>query len=563
MPEKRKKMRIIRTAAPLFFVIISAFLVASFYHNVFHVHLRHLSPSSLSPSKNQNPNLAIREDLIRGPDPSPLRAPPDSILFHDWEVLVVLPENPFPSSASALGHTCLFQDGAASPALPAGVLPRGARATFKCRMPFSVRRLRPFFTPALTRTPEILRATPAFVGNSPEMLRWSSLAYESISTEDDVIVFAKGVNGRQGVNVPPSALRCIFGNGVTTAVTSSVQEVFRCGKPDRPIPGDEVKITLEIRTESVDRAHPSVALYAPRQRTLAAEAEPALICACTMMYNSGKFLREWVMYHATIGVERFVLYDNGSDDDMADVVEKLLEAGYHVTTILWPWPKTQEAGFSHCAVSYRDTCKWMAFVDVDEFIFSPSWTNASQPSKHMLESFLPKSPSSSSSPSPSIGQIALKCFEFGPSNRQSHPKEGVTQGYTCRRRIEQRHKSIVLLDAIDSSLVNVVHHFKLKDGYRTLRLSREVAAVNHYKYQAWLEFKKKFRRRVSAYVVDWRNPTNLASKDRTPGLGNNPIEPVGWAGKFCEVNDSRLRDVNRQWFGLESPTGYKLAWEDG
>ncbi|KAF2310231.1 hypothetical protein GH714_007328 [Hevea brasiliensis] len=262
-----------------------------------------------------------------------------------------------------------------------------------------------------------------------------------------------------------------------------------------------------------------------------------------MVYNVGKFLREWIMYHSKIGVEKFILYDNDSDDDLYSVVEDLNEEGYNVETLLWLWPKTQEAGFSHAALHAKDSCKWMIYIDVDEFVFAPSWDSSSEPTDQMLKSLLP-----SLSSSHMIGEISILCNEFGPSNQRSNPAEGVTQGYTCRRRVENRHKSIVLLEAIDDSLLNVIHHFSLKKSYRMKHLSLEAAVVNHYKYQAWEEFKAKFRRRVSAYVVDWMSGLNPLSKDRTPGLGYEAVEPPGWENKFCEVRDDRLKMLTERWF---------------
>ncbi|KAI6690661.1 hypothetical protein NL676_027489 [Syzygium grande] len=275
-----------------------------------------------------------------------------------------------------------------------------------------------------------------------------------------------------------------------------------------------------------------------------------------MVHNVAKFLREWVVYHASIGVDRFLLYDNDSDDGLRSVVGDLNRGGYDVRVLTWPWPKTQEAGFSHGAIYANASCEWMAYVDVDEFVFAPAWNGSALPSRFMLTSLLPARDDPARH-----GQVSIKCYEFGPSHRKTHPPEGVTQGYTCRRRIEQRHKSVLRLDAADASLLNVIHHFRLKEGYRTKQVRLEDGVVNHYKYQAWSEFKTKFRRRVSAYVVDWTQAINPASKDRTPGLGFEPVEPRGWAERFCEVRDDRLKALTRRWFGSESGSGYGMAWQ--
>ncbi|GLT94525.1 hypothetical protein SLE2022_122620 [Rubroshorea leprosula] len=483
-----------------------------------------------------------------------------AVLLPSWEVLVVVvvsTENK-PASRSDNNFYCLFPNNATSLAKFYGVLPFSNAMAFKCVLPRSNRRRSPFYQPVLTRSPG--SESPALPAR--ELPRWSFLVYDSVSTEDDVVLFVKGVNKRQGFNRSPEEFRCVFGDDlkttVKTPITSSVQEVFRCSHPNlKRLGGERIKVSLEISGE-LNRQIPSVAYYTPR-RKVAPPNPKKLLCACTMVYNSAKFLREWVMYHSEIGVEKFLLYDNGSTDDLPKIVDELNQEGYNVEKMLWIWPKTQEAGFSHGAVYAKDSCVWMMYFDVDEFVCSPSWLNSSNPSKNMLNSLLPRNPDLNR---PLIGQISIKCNDFGPSGRKTHPPDGVTQGYTCRRQVEQRHKSVVLLEAVDRSLLNVVHHFGLNQSlYRTVELSLKAAVMNHYKYQAWPEFKNKFRQRVSAYVVDWTKAVNPTSQDRTPGLGFEAIEPQGWAQRFCEVRDERLKKLTQRWFGSNTPNGYKLAWE--
>ncbi|XP_068645313.1 glycosyltransferase family 92 protein At1g27200-like [Aristolochia californica] len=576
------------------FILLSSLIFASFYLSLFRsYHRTRVSPAAtLSPSlsalvelsPSSNSRVALLRHVAR---PRSRVTPPFSVLFPDWEVVVFLDAPLWVDSAG--GFFCHFQDGSVSPAKPESVIRDAAENTaFKCRMPSSVRRLRPFFSPMVTGSSEI-NPLEAVDGPLLEMSRWSLLAYEALSTEKDVVLFVKGVNSRQGRNIPEAYLRCVFSNGVKTTVTSSSQEVFRCSHPPKekpPSAGEKVKVSLEVTNpDETPREVPSTAYYTqPPSRKSARNPPKSLLCACTMIRDAAKFLREWVTYHAALGVDRFFLYDNGSEDDVEAVIHKLTEDGYQVTRTLWAWEKTQEAGFSHCAVSYKDTCAWMMFIDIDEFVFSPYWLNSSSPSRHMIPSVLPMAiPSLSLSSSPSswplsplslnladsqlfmsrrIGQISIPCHEFGPSNQAAHPKNGVTQGYTCRRLVEQRHKSIVLLDAVDDSLLNLVHHFQLKEGYRSRKVSKNKWVVNHYKYQAWPEFKKKFRRRVSAYVVDWRIDMNPTSQDRAPGLGFVPVEPDGWKTNFCEVNDTRLMELSERWFAVEGENGQRMAWQD-
>ncbi|GAB4833016.1 hypothetical protein Ancab_007039 [Ancistrocladus abbreviatus] len=499
-----------------------------------------------------------------------------SILVPNWEVLVIT--SPAAFNYSGDNCTCVFRNNAIAPARFSGELPFTKQITFKCEFPANVRRRLPFLQPVLIKSDsQLLKISPA---TAPELLKWNFLVYESFSSENDVVLFAKGVNNHQGINRPASELTCLFINAATvmrTSVKTSMQEVFRCAHPDLSSLQPLIRASLEIKSDENGTSTaaavqlPSVAYYHPQQRTVA-ESNRKLICACTMVYNVAKFLKEWVMFHSKIGVEKFILYDNESNDNLQKVVDELAGEGYNVETLFWIWPKAQEAGFSHCAVHAQQTCTWMMYIDVDEFIFSPSWLNSDSPSPHMLKSLLPKHPplppkevvEAANDPphAAAVGQVSIKCHEFGPSNRSVHPIEGVTQGYTWRRRFEQRHKSIVLLEAVDQSLTNAIHHFELKKGYRTRTLGIESAVVNHYKYQAWPEFKAKFRRRVSAYVVDWRQNVNLLSKDRTPGLGSEAVEPIDWVQKFCEVRDERLQNLTRRWFGVETEDGnIVVAWQ--
>ncbi|KAJ1397573.1 Glycosyltransferase family 92 [Sesbania bispinosa] len=505
-----------------------------------------------------------------------------SVLLPDWEILIIVSPNT-PLSFTDERH-CLFPNSATSPARYSGVLPFTNRTTFKCDLPESVRRRRMFSQPVLV-SGGTSENESAFQSPAPELMRWNFLVYESFSTEDDVVLFAKGVNHRQGYGRSTKELRCVFqiGDGrdaVRNAVTSSVQEVFRCPHPDPSQLGlgsERVGISIEIIGENI--VVPSVAYYMPRSKPkpnavetrIQAQAQPEyLLCACTMVYNVAKFLREWVMYHSEVGVGNFILYDNDSDDDLYEVIKELRAEGYNISTLLWIWPKTQEAGFSHSILysKSKGLCTWMMYVDVDEFVYSPSWGDVNENGDghglglgHEFPSL--KSMLLREQGKGRVGQVSMRCLEFGPSGQKQHPVEGVTQGYTCRRRVEQRHKSVVLVDAVDRSLWNVIHHFQVneKEGFRSKQLRVEEGLVNHYKYQAWDEFKSKFRRRVSAYVVDWRQAVNPNSKDRTPGLGFEAIEPKDWTQRFCEVRDQRLKLLTQAWFGSSTPNGYRMAWQ--
>ncbi|CAM0943801.1 unnamed protein product [Alopecurus aequalis] len=482
----------------------------------------------------------------------------EAVLLPEWEVLVLLRRANATDAPGLRNATCVFRGGASSPARALGSLPASGRQAYTCIMPEQARS-------QLHDTPLVVfdASTVITAGDgrrSREMLKWSDrIVYESVAIDGaDVLVFAKGVNTRKNVNRAAADIRCLYyrgdaGNAVALLpATTSAQQVFRCPPPSAATlvehPSRELRVTLVVAGEE---PIPTLATYDPPRRPSSPvissqvtgstpRTGKSLICACTMIRDGAKFLREWVVYHAAVGVDRFYVYDNGSQDDLVDQVRLLTSAGFEIFTKTWPWPKSQEAALSHGAAVHSDSCEWMVFIDVDEFIFSQHWSRSEKPARSMLQSVV--------SVEQDVGQVYLWCTDFGPSGQTTHPREGVTQGYTCRRKTMERHKSLLRLNAVDASLINSIHHFMLRPGFR--KEWNTQVRVNHYKYQAWEEFKVKFHRRAPTYTVDWTEKAKLSSKDRTPGLGIEAVEPAGWPHKFCEVNDTLLRDATRRWFGV-------------
>ncbi|KAK9104769.1 hypothetical protein Scep_021613 [Stephania cephalantha] len=414
------------------------------------------------------------------------------------------------------------------------------------------------------------------------MHSWEELVYNGVIDGETAVVFVKGLNLRPDRASDAAQFKCHFGwsnnfNALTTSAVTAAQEIVRCSLPrsfrNLPEKADGVGITISTvahhgkhhNNEGEGLVHyvPSVArlsnLSDKRRRRKNKKYE---LCVCTMLWNQASSLKEWIQYHAWLGVERWFIYDNNSDDGIKEVVEQLEQGNYNVSIHTWPWIKTQEAGFSHCALRAKSECKWVGFIDVDEFFYFPIPSAPNRktsefrvyPGRNSLQSLI-----TNVSHSAAIGEIRTSCHSFGPSGLNKHPSQGVTLGYTCRLQSPERHKSIVLLDALDETLLTVVHHFHLKKEFTYMNLPESTALINHYKYQVWEKFRAKFFRRVATYVADWQENQNEGSKDRAPGLGTEAIEPPNWSHQFCEVWDTGLRDFLIA--NLADPSSGLLPWE--
>lgn len=383
---------------------------------------------------------------------------------------------------------------------------------------------------------------------------WDYVVYAAAVDGSTAAVFVKGLSLRADRESDPTHFSCHFGLGkrgryaIRTKALSAAQEVVRCALPQSFLSSTDkaegIRVTLGVQHHVRGRVLvPSVAKVSNLGKKRS-EGKYEL-CVCTMVWNQGSAMREWIVYHAWLGVERWFIYDNNSDDGIDEVIQQLDLERYNVSRHVWPWIKTQEAGFSHCALRAKDECNWISFMDVDEYFYFPYSTPKHQRFRKLGyagQNSLRTLVANVSSSSGAIAEIRTSCHSFGPSGLSSPPPQGVTVGYSCRLQSPERHKSIIRPDALHSTLLNVVHHFRLKKGFKYLNLPGSTAVINHYKYQVWEVFRAKFYRRVATYVADWHQNQNEGSRDRAPGLGTEAIEPPNWPQKFCEVWDTGLRD---------------------
>lgn len=51
------------------------------------------------------------------------------------------------------------------------------------------------------------------------------------------------------------------------------------------------------------------------------------LSACTMVFNEGTFIEEWLSYHLLIGVDHFYIYDDGSTDHTHELLQPYIKQG--------------------------------------------------------------------------------------------------------------------------------------------------------------------------------------------------------------------------------------------
>ena len=97
------------------------------------------------------------------------------------------------------------------------------------------------------------------------------------------------------------------------------------------------------------------------------------VSVCAIFRNEATYLEEWLDFHVAQGIGHFYLYDNMSTDNPAQVLNNYKKRGL-VTQITCEIPYNkgaQRSSYTHCLKHFGHTSRWIAFIDLDEFLFSP------------------------------------------------------------------------------------------------------------------------------------------------------------------------------------------------
>lgn len=83
--------------------------------------------------------------------------------------------------------------------------------------------------------------------------------------------------------------------------------------------------------------------------------------------NEADYVIEWIEFHKIVGVSKFYIYDNESTDDLKHILKKYIENGEVVYTY-FPGKSMQLPAYNDAINKYKYDCKYMAFIDLDEFL---------------------------------------------------------------------------------------------------------------------------------------------------------------------------------------------------
>jgi hypothetical protein len=222
---------------------------------------------------------------------------------------------------------------------------------------------------------------------------------------------------------------------------------------------------------------------------VASDGDPpeTYLSVCSMFLNEAHYLAEWLEFHLLAGVERFFLYDHESTDSSRAVLAPYVEDG---TVVVHDWPiyPGQVEAFEDCSRRHRADSRWIAFIDIDEFLFSP----AGRPLPEVLQTFEP------------WPGVLVNRPTYGSSGHDQKPSGLVIENYLLRSNFTRRSrvaKSIAQPEHLDRCLG--CHYWTYTEGHavdekrrpapsaRALSATFSVLRLNHYFTRSRAEYERK------------------------------------------------------------------------
>lgn len=260
-----------------------------------------------------------------------------------------------------------------------------------------------------------------------------------------------------------------------------------------------------------------------------------VISIVVMVKNEGVYIKEWLEYHKLVGVDKFIVYDNNSDDDLKNILRPYIDAG-EVDYIFYPKTQAdfekkgkkveywafQAYAYNDAIKKYRNKSKWIGFIDIDEFIVPVKNNNIIDVINEM-EKIVMKGKAF-------VG-LAVNWVMYGYSGHREKPEGLIIENFTRNDGIQEDIKSIVNPRTVIQYQVHAaLHFFKIevvneqgKKAYipNISQSSIEKIRINHYYTKSYEEYTQKIIKsrsgwpKASKYNLPEYNPDYLSCNEDT------------------------------------------------
>lgn len=268
----------------------------------------------------------------------------------------------------------------------------------------------------------------------------------------------------------------------------------------------------ELTNQRVVAAH-RAGLTWPWERAISATNDDGIprLGICAIAKDEEAYIGEWLEFHRLIGVERFWIY---ADDEDGSAMRREIARRDRGDIVLMPWPRTgnpQLTAYDHFLRNFPNAARWIAVIDIDEFLFSP--TGMDVPS--ILERY---------EDVPYHGGVFVNWLFFGDNGHVIQPRGLTIESYTrrgitgtpnaqgklivrmglCPRFPSNPHAAVFANDGL-----TINEHSSWVPGAASSPPSIDLLRLNHYFHRSQEEAEKKWQRPVAPGFCT-RNPADMA-----------------------------------------------------
>ena len=144
------------------------------------------------------------------------------------------------------------------------------------------------------------------------------------------------------------------------------------------------------------------------------------LAVVAIMKDEEPYVKEWLDYHLLAGVDHFYIYDNDSKEEFKKILQPYIDAEI-VTYTFFPGKGRQYECYNDAFKRFKFECRYMAFIDADEFIFPKSNPTIAEVVDEILL------------PNPNAAALGANWIFFGSNNlEKADYNVGVLDRFTYR-----------------------------------------------------------------------------------------------------------------------------------
>jgi hypothetical protein len=184
--------------------------------------------------------------------------------------------------------------------------------------------------------------------------------------------------------------------------------------------------------------------------------------------NEKEYILEWIAWHQSQGIDKFIIYDNESDDGTFELLELLQKHSVIDLYSIGRQDKVQIKAYEQILSDYKSKVDLLTFIDADEFLVPYGEQRAID---HITDLFSDES----------VGGLALNWRNYGTSGQVDQLDGFVIDRFT-QAASDERHRNHYIKSVYRPKLVKDIypHRAVLDKRYRYINSSGENAVFATY-----------------------------------------------------------------------------------